>query len=532
MRFSFLPFTRLTPVGVIALFMSACTPAPADTSPSDVGVDVIRPITLTENARMPESDRGLTDVQIERDRLVFLYSSAPERALAVGDVVSGVKHGGYLRRITEIVSSTATRVEVATAPAELVEFIADGHFRARFRSGRDSSYQFDDGVGVATGELRDGVPLLVPGVPLSRSCGRDSNIDVSPIFEADLDTDMDIDIGGGLLGLLRGRLQSARFIVEGEIELGATIESSGARTIECRWDLSSSLPDAIPTWKWRTTFMVGSIPVVVTHTIEPGFGLALGGDAFSSKTTSRYSGRLALRAGIEYDQDTGWDAIWEPEANGTAGVTAREPGQLRLSASVTATVGYVAKLYDTLGVGLSIGPTLHGDFIVASDRCTWNAEARLGLDLNVSAPVTIPFFDYTLAAYSTRRTLAETTIATGSGMLPWCDGDGGVPMNDAGLDPCNEQGSSCEACNNRAGCGFCSTTNECMSDSRRETCDSWRDSLSECVDCSGHTDCASCVNDAFCGWCASSNTCLTAPSGGAMPASCSAWNYYDIDACG
>jgi hypothetical protein len=529
MRFSTLrlPSTRVTPIGVIALVITACAPAPAET-PADVEVDVIRPITLTENARMPESDRGLTDVQVESDRLVFLYTSPPERPLAVGDVVSGVKQGGYLRRITEIVSSTATRVEVLTAHAELVEFIADGHFRAQFHSRRDSSYRSEDGVGLATGSLRDGVPLLAPGVPLRGTCGTEFGLDVSPIFEADLDTDMDIDIGGGLLGLLRGRLQSARFIVDGEVEVGATVVSMGARTIECRWDLSSALAGVVPSWKWQTTFMVGPIPIVVTHTIEPGLGLALGGDAYSSTTTSTYSGRLALRAGIEYTEDAGWDAIWEPEADGTAGVTAREPGQLRLSASVMASVGYIAKLYDTVGVGLSIGPTLQGDFTVASDRCTWNAEARMGLDLNVSVPVTIPFFDTTLAAYSTRRTLAETTLVMETGVLPWCDSDGGVPMN----DPCNEPSSSCESCNGRAGCGFCPATGECMSDSRRGECDSWRDSLSECIDCGGHTDCASCVGDAFCGWCASSGTCLTAPSGGGAPASCTAWNDDDVGACG
>lgn len=512
---------------LLLLVVAGCTPAPVDEPSAELDVDVIRPITLTDNARMPESDSGLMDVEIEQDRLVFLYSTPPERPLVVGDVVSGIKHGGYLRRVTEIVSSTATRVEVRTAPAELVEFIVDGHFRAQFHSRRDSSYQLEEGVGVATGALQDGVPLLIPGVDYGTLCGTEAGIDVTPIFEADLDTDIDIDIGG-LRGLLRGQLESARFIVDGELELGATIVTSGTRTLECRWDISSVLAGRVPSWKWTTAFTVGPIPIVINHAIEPGLGVSLRGDLYSGTTTSTYSGRVALRAGIQYTRDGGWDGIWEPEVEGTAGVTSRDPGQFALNASIMAAVGYTAKIYDTVGAGFSIGPTLHGDFTVGSDRCTWNAEARLGIDLNVSVPVTVPVFDITLAAYATRRTLAETTIAMGNGTLPWCGGDAGAS------DPCRDVGSTCDTCNGHAGCGFCGATSQCMSDSRRAECEAstWRDSRSECIDCARHSDCASCVGDAFCGWCASSSACLNAPSGGGAPVSCTAWNPNDLAACG
>lgn len=122
---------------------------------------------------------------------------------------------------------------------------------------------------------------------------------------------------------------------------------------------------------------------------------------------------------------------------------------------------------------------------------------------------------------------------------PGADGgavDGGMPMTDGGepTDPCEAAGSSCEPCNEAAGCGFCGATGTCMNDSRMGECGGdWRDGPAECIDCTArHSDCSSCMLDGFCGWCASSGTCLTADVSGLPPEpGCADWHFVDVAYC-
>lgn len=111
--------------------------------------------------------------------------------------------------------------------------------------------------------------------------------------------------------------------------------------------------------------------------------------------------------------------------------------------------------------------------------------------------------------------------------------DDGAPP-DAFIDPCATAGTTCDMCNQRAGCGFCFSTGECRSDGLRGDCADWRDGRAECIDCTErYTDCATCMLDGLCGWCASSSTCLTAAIGGLPPAvpGCSDWHFVEIDYC-
>src|SRR5689334_10125989 len=108
-------------------------PAAPDPTPTDAGfssVEVIRPIELTEQARQPENDPGLEDVEVFPDRLIFHLQASSTLSLEPGNVVSGVKGNGYLRKIRGVVQRTETLLEVTTDPAELVDLIADGAFKA------------------------------------------------------------------------------------------------------------------------------------------------------------------------------------------------------------------------------------------------------------------------------------------------------------------------------------------------------------------------------------------------------------------
>ncbi len=103
--------------------------------------------------------------------------------------------------------------------------------------------------------------------------------------------------------------------------------------------------------------------------------------------------------------------------------------------------------------------------------------------------------------------------------------DGSCWTTDA--DPC-EVHTECGACNDAIGCGFCAASGECMSDSRRATCEGdWQGSPSACVDCSALTACGACVANGFCGWCPGMG-CLNDHSEAAIACG----EAYEVQTCG
>lgn len=93
----------------------------------------------------------------------------------------------------------------------------------------------------------------------------------------------------------------------------------------------------------------------------------------------------------------------------------------------------------------------------------------------------------------------------------WCEGSGtcsaldsvgtceeGFAMECA--DPCEGASDNCTECNFITGCGWCPGVG-CTSNANAASCSDWRDSQSQCPDCSGYTDCGSCAADGYCAWC-------------------------------
>ncbi|MEC7522530.1 MAG: hypothetical protein VYE22_21760 [Myxococcota bacterium] len=525
--------------------VTSCTPgssSPSGDEEPEVDVEILRPIQLTQNARLPESQDGhLVDVEIHDDRLVFVYDGAPKVALESGDVVSGVLHGGYLRRLMDRRELAPGRIEWTTEHAELGELIGDGHFVVHLRPGDgDESFvlRTEGGdVGSSSEALDSGWSLLTPEVRnISCGGGRTGTVTFDPRFDMDADADIEIDMrwSFGRFYIPRGELHYARFELMGSIAPGITLETSQSTAVSCMWSLTSYLESrgvGVPKREWVTTFPVGPVPVAVTHTISPTFDITVGGSVETGASTMSADVTLGFRAGAVYDRSGGWRAIWDPTRTGSVSLTASEPGTLSVTAGAGGGVGYLAKLYDVAGPGVSLGPSMSGTFRVLPDRCEWNADASAGLGVTVRARLDIPAFDYTLAEFTHSENLVSAQTATAMGTFPWCE-DGGMPDAGAGdggtSDPCEAAGSTCETCNATAGCGFCAPTGTCMSDSRATECGSdldWQDGPSECEACGGYGACGDCVGDAFCGWCASSGRCMTAESGGAPPEPCDDWQY-------
>ncbi len=553
---------------LLAAVASACTPGRATPGVlPETRVEILRELRLTENALLPESDGHLVDVEIYADRLAFLYDGPPGAALAEGQVVSGVRHGGYHRRITAVRtpvedSDGRIRVEVTTVPAELGELILDGHFIVHMRPREGAFVEVGD-VGGAMAPLEGGFSLLPVDLGGNVECAASGSttVDFAPRFELDADADVEIDLRVGLGPWLvpRGELHYARFELMGAVAPGITIETSDSVGVSCSWDLVAALEDRgvpIPKREWVTTFAVGPVPVIITHTIEPSLAIEASGSVETGATTMSADATIGFRTGAEYTRDAGWRTIWVPRREGNVSLTPEEPGTLSVTAGVRGGVGYLAKLYDVAGPGIALSPGIAGTF--EADGCEWSADLTAGLDLDLNARLDIPAFDYTLAEYTATQSLLEATIAEASGTFPIAacmdggvpdpDGgtiaaDGGVPMpgdagppRDAGPTGACGAAAGCQACNEITGCGYCESTGECMNDAQRGACPggttAWKDGLAECRDCSSAGDCASCLGDAFCGWCGGGGGCMTAEVGGAAPDACTGgWVYTSVTLC-
>lgn len=532
-------------VPLIALALAACSSSPPEPGPEQT-VEVLREVELTARGRTPENDPALTDVEVYADRLVFRYSGAPTVDLGpidLGDlgtfnpVVAGVQGGGYLREILSIREVSPGVFEAMTGPAYLTDYIARGHFRVH-HDPRPTSW--GAGENVASAALEGSVTLLP--VELNDACEFSSggSLDVTPILDLDVDFDIDIDIDVDATWrppFIEGRLESADFVMNGQLQLGATVEASTNGTVSCELDLIEFARERgirVPKAEWTTTFAVGVVPVVLTHTIGPTASVSISGSVETGNATASGSVTYTLSAGTRYRRtEGGWREVWDPRRSSTGSFEVGMPGTVTIEAGISAGVEYECKLYDVLGPKIGLEGSLTGTF--ESDLCEWSGEVSAGLSIVGGGSIDIPVIDQTLVEFEVSQEIASATLWERMGTWPWCR-DGGEP--DAGMgdapeeDPCSSA-SDCASCNAMAGCGFCAASNTCMNDIRMPECSGgWREAEFECVDCrTMFTDCGTCMLQGECGWCASNNTCMTADTSGLPPEPCPDWHYTDVDFC-
>lgn len=551
----------------VAALAAGCSPGRSGPErtirPPTTEVEVLREIQLTEQARLPEQDASLVDVEIGEDFLVFVYNrEITEIPFAVGNVVSGILHGGYLRRIVALAQESPTRIRATTEHAELGELIGDGHFRVRFHPG-DGTGEYalpDDDLGVSIEELSSGWSVFGNSEDNRFSCGtgEGGSVSIRPRFDIDLGMEVDVDIRWSTrwgIPPVRGELEYAIFALTGAVEAGLSVNTTSNVSTMCSYNVMEEIRRRTGRQikrEWVTTFTVGPVPVALTHTIEPEAQIGIGVQIETGNTTAGANGRVRARVGTEYTRETGWRTIWEPSRSAGTVLNTAQPGTLSIMGQFQAGVGYSCRIYDAAGPGFSFGPQITATFSSSPPYCTWSADVKGALNVTGRVDAQIPVIDYKLAEYMISGSIAESTWFETRGNFPWCrDGgmpDGAAPGGDGGTardggtsaggdagppDPCESAGNTCQACNARAGCGFCTATGRCMRDSRRIECDAsaWQDSPSECEICDGHADCRSCVEDAFCGWCFSTGTCMTANSGGTPPVPCADWNYGGIFMC-
>ncbi len=473
-------------------------------------VEVIREPVLRPDAHTPGTDANLINVDVFEDRLIFTYDGTPQIAPAVGQVVAGVEGGGYLRRLLSV-ANEGNRYEAATEHAYLADFFEDLHVRLTFEPASDA--WVETGLaGRRTDALGGSINLIktevAPGCSLASGA-----VEVGADFRPQFDMDLDISFFSGT---------KFYFEVGGDLTVFTKL-NSGAASLSCAWDQRF---DSLSK-EFTSTFFVGPVPVVVTHTIVPRGAYSLSGSVEVPRVEFEASANIAFNAGARYE-DGEWTSVADGSRSGAGRFTINEGGNVAITTRLTAGIEYQAKLYDLAGPQLSVGP--HIEAHAESDFCEWNANADVGLQLTVGARLDIPVFDVSLADYTSDPIdLVSGTFWERDGTWPWCEdagmGDAGVrpdagggggtdagpgggtdagPGTDTGVtDPCNRF-SGCDACNTleAEGCSYCGNTGTCMSDSRVGECSgNWQNSPSSCVDCSGYGDCDSCADDGYCGWC-------------------------------
>lgn len=474
---------------VLVASLAACS---SDDSPggpdvrrgSEPSLTIFRPPVLRDEARHPELDGELSSVEVFPDRLVFTYSGPPASPPAVGQVVAGALGGGYLRRILNVTELSAQRFELGTESAYLTDYFADIHFRAVFEPPTDVWVE-GDGVGARSDALGGSVNLIktevAPGCDLE-SGAVEVGADFQPTFE------MEVDISW------REGLKEFRFLVGGNLELFTALRS-GEASLGCSWDRTfESLQK-----EFTSTFFVGFVPVVVTHTLVPEGKYSLSGSVQVPQVEFEARGGVGFTGGAVYE-DGAWAPVSEGTRTGTVSFDIEEGGNVTITSRLTAGVNYQAKLYDLAGPQMNLGPYVEG--VAMSDLCMWNANADVGLQLNIGARADIPVIDYSLAEYNSGAIdVLSGTFWSAEGTWPWC-ADGSMPVMDGGAgDPC-EAFSDCDSCtaNTDVACGWCDGT--CISESRAGECGGeFQDSRSSCVDCGSFGDCGSCVPNGYCGWC-------------------------------
>src|SRR5262245_56473203 len=87
----------------LSVWLGACSVdssevASAEELPNAGAIDIVQPLTLAKNARVPEREPGFISADVEPTRLVLTYHNGLP-SFVEGDVLGGTQGGGYLVKV-------------------------------------------------------------------------------------------------------------------------------------------------------------------------------------------------------------------------------------------------------------------------------------------------------------------------------------------------------------------------------------------------------------------------------------------------
>ncbi|WP_438015017.1 hypothetical protein WMF18_29570 [Sorangium sp. So ce315] len=396
---------RLMSIGLLALGAPGLASCAVDSSdaadhaelPAPGDVDVVRPLKLSERARVPEKEPGFIAAALGEDELVITHDgSLPP--FAAGDVLGGTAGGGYLARVVRVRALDATRVALETTPAYLTEFITEGHFHVHYDA-REYARALDEHLARAR-ELGDeggeqiasqaealkvssgaSLKLLdLSSTSLPASCGITAHGSAVLDVTAELSPVLDLEVHVGPRGKVNPvpELKQLRFVASGKLDVSAKLHGAGTVTGSCTVDLLE-LAGGVPSLPLPTlTFWVGPVPVVVTTNVVPTAKADLALSFTAAEVAAEAQTTAEIEAGVDYRDET-WRTIWEPacSASGTASVGA--PGAITASGKVSAGAELRARLYGILGPNVGVQAYARVTAETAPPYCAYDARVDGGV---------------------------------------------------------------------------------------------------------------------------------------------------------
>ncbi|WP_433928328.1 hypothetical protein AB3662_33900 [Sorangium cellulosum] len=382
--------------------LASCAVASSDAAddaelPAPGDVDVVRPLKLSERARVPEKEPGFVAAELGDHELVITHDgSLPP--FAAGDVLGGTAGGGYLARVVRVRALDAARVALETTPADLTEFITEGHFHVHYDA-REYARALDEHVarardlGDEDGEqiasqaealkISSGASLKLlelSSASLPASCGVTAHGAAVLDVTAELSPVLDFEVHVGPRGKLNPvpELKQLRFVASGKLDVSAKLHGAGTVTGRCAVDLLE-LAGGVPSLPLPTlTFWVGPVPVVVTTNVVPTATADLALSFTAAEIAAEAQTTAELEAGVDYRDET-WSTIWEPScsASGTASIGA--PGAITASGKVSAGAELRARLYGVLGPNVGVQAYVRVAAETAPPYCSYDARVDGGV---------------------------------------------------------------------------------------------------------------------------------------------------------
>ncbi|WP_437586829.1 hypothetical protein [Sorangium sp. So ce1000] len=382
--------------------LAACAAESSDAAdptelPTPGVVDVVRPLTLSERARVPEKEPGFVAAALGDHELVITHDGSM-LPFAAGDVLGGTQGGGYLARVVSVRALDATRVALETTPAPLTEFITEGHFHVHYDA-REYARAIDDHLaraielGVEDGEqvasaaealkISSGASMKLldlSSASLPASCGITAHGTAALDVTAELSPALDLEVHVGPRGKLNPvpELKQLRLVASGQLDVSARLHAAGTVTGTCAVDLLE-LAGGVPSIPLPTlTFWVGPVPVVVTTDVVPRAKADLGLSFTAAEVEADAQATAEIEAGVDYSNGK-WSTIWEPSGSASGSASIGAPGLITASGKVSAGAELRARLYGIVGPNVGVQAYARVRAETAPPYCSYDARVDGGV---------------------------------------------------------------------------------------------------------------------------------------------------------
>lgn len=397
--------------------------------PSPGSIEVIRPLEMAPEGRVPEREEGFVSAELGEGRL-WIEGDGRLRPFQPGEVLAGTAGGGYLVRVVAVRGEEAGRFVLDTAPASLTDLITEGEIKVQYDAARyaeslaealEAARAEGEEDGELIGSRADALKLStspsldlikLAGAALPASCGLgavgQADLDVSARLVPSIELDLAIGKKGGFD--VRPEVKRLRLVASGTLEVDATLHATGAVVGSCQVDLLALAGGAPALALPPLTFWVGPVPVIVTTDVVPRAGARVDLAFEAADVVAEAHAVAGLSAGVDYEHSK-WSPVWEPWAAASGSATVDAPGAITASCKVTAGAELRARLYGLIGPTVGVEAYARATAETAPPYCTYAghtgggvrayalAEAGLAvgpLDLTL---VSLPLMDYELCSF-------------------------------------------------------------------------------------------------------------------------------------